>query len=419
MAADLHLNAFDTNPFPSSYHTDTNWPLLRESLAAMRKIDPKPDVVVLAGDFLAHNWGGKAHDAGFDATAAAEQTMRNIATEFNRAFPDAQFVIAMGNNDDPCGDYRTGPNSKYLAAVARAWEPLVNRHGGAPRFLRDFSYAGYYTVRLRSGERAVVLNDVYWSLFYRGCGRAQNVPAQELAWFGRTLRALKPGDRAVAIMHIPPGVDATATLIAHRFIVVPYWRENERAAFTGELTRNRAKLAFALAAHAHRMDFRTLGGVPMLVLPSISPIYSNNPTFVTMTIGAQDALQEYRAYSYDLQGGGWSQTFDYNAAFGERTFLDASLERVHDRIGSDEGFRMQWARAVTGDSYVWNDVRRSWRAYWCAQTESGARYITCAGDQRRTAVLPLLAVAAGAVVLLLAVWYSRRRRWKAKPEPGE
>lgn len=54
------------------------------------------------------------------------QIVTDLAKRFDATFPRAQSVIALGNNDSDCGDYGS-PSRAHLRAVARAWEPLVNR----------------------------------------------------------------------------------------------------------------------------------------------------------------------------------------------------------------------------------------------------------------------------------------------------
>ncbi|MFN2448340.1 MAG: metallophosphoesterase [Candidatus Baltobacteraceae bacterium] len=411
LVSDLHLNPFDRSPAAAAYGSDTNWPLLRSAIAAMRKAQPQPQAIVIAGDLLAHQWSAKAQAARQDPTRAAARAMSDIARAFNTAFPRAQFVLALGNNDDPCGDYRAAAGTPYLSAVARAWEPLVNRHGASPAFARDFSNTGYYTALLPGGVRMVVLDDVYWSLFFRPCRRGVNAGNAQMGWLDQTLRSLKPGESAVPLMHIPPGVDAVSTLLAQRFVIVPYWRADARVRFTRELARFASRIPFALAGHTHRTDFRLAGSTPLLIAAAISPIYSNNAAFMTLAVGARGALENYHVFSFDPRSGDWQQTFAFNRAYGVHGFNLKDVLRVHERIESDPALRRVWELSTVSNSDAWYSVRASWTAHWCAQTAVGGQYSACAGDQRRTAVLPVLAGMALVLAVLVAVWYSRKRLW--------
>ncbi|MGD1066145.1 MAG: hypothetical protein ABR975_04960, partial [Vulcanimicrobiaceae bacterium] len=53
--SDLHLDPRATSTVPASFGKDTNAALFRSALAAMRRADPDPPVVVIGGDFLAHD----------------------------------------------------------------------------------------------------------------------------------------------------------------------------------------------------------------------------------------------------------------------------------------------------------------------------------------------------------------------------
>ncbi len=414
LVGDLHLNPFDRSRVPNGYHSDPNALLVAGTIAAMRRADPAAPVVIIAGDFLAHQWAAKARAAGQDPTRAAQAAMSQIAHEFQTAFPRAQFLITMGNNDDPCGDYSTAPNSAYVAAVARIWAPLVNRNGAAPNFVREFSYAGYYTARLPNGTRAIVLNDVYWSLFFRQCGRGPNAGSAEMAWLEHSLAALAPEKRALLLMHIPPGVDPTATLIAQRFIVVPYWHGSIRAHFERLMLQFASHIPLAIAGHVHRADFRIVDGVPLLVASSVSPIYENNPSFEALRFSTDGTLRDSTTYVDDLTQNLWLKSGTFDAAFGARDLSAGSLQSLHDRLGADSGLRARWEHALVGDSDAWYGVRRTWAAFWCAQTELDGGYASCAGDQRRVTALLAAAGAAGAVVVLLVLWYSRKHLWKPK-----
>ena len=420
LVSDLHVNPFAGGAAPSDYKSDTNWALFDSTVKAMHRAAPDARVVIISGDFLAHKWGEKVSGAhsGLSAQAAALQTMSRIEKTFASAFPKAQFVIALGNNDDPCGDYRTAPETQYLAQLAKIWEPAVDRGGAAPQFAASFSRGGSYTVRLPvRGMRAVVLDDVYWSMFYRSCGRVRgNAPAAQLNWLSATLQKAAPHGRDVVIVHIPPGVDPTSTLITHRFVVVPFLSGGMNAGFLSTLAKHSRTIAFAIAGHMHRNGFRIPGGVPMVLAPSVSPIYENNPAFLRLQIGAGGVLQDYQMFAYSEDTGEWMQSFDFDSAYGAHGVTASQLAALHARIASDDGVRERWAHAAVAGAQNWTQIDGAWRAYWCGETEFGAQYVRCAGDQRRAAVLPAalaifaILVVLGIVALVLRLARQRRAR---------
>ena len=408
VASDLHVDPFDRNPMPSDYDFDTNWPLFYSALAAMHRTEPNPSVVILTGDFLAHHWFRKVRASGRNSTAfsAAKDTMAQIARSFAKTFPHSQFVIVLGNNDDPCGDYRSAPGTPYIAALAKIWEPLVNRRGAAPGFLRDFSHNGSYTARLPGTRlRAIALDDVPWSIVYRSCGRAkEDLPSEQQAWFARTLAATPNGTRNAVFLHIPPGVDANSTLLTHRFLVVPFMQPGQQARFLAQAGANAGKIAFEIGGHLHQNDFRLMAGVPLLIAPSISPIYKNSPAFLDLRVANEGTLRDYGMYAYDYDAQSWARVFDFDKTYGVNAFDAASLERAHRRIEDDPQAYEAWSNAQVAGSPHRQTTRDTWRAYWCAQELSGRGYTVCAGDQNRVALLPIaILLVCGLVVLAVTV----------------
>ncbi len=407
VVSDLHVDPFDRRSAPAWYTNDSNWALFDSTVAQMRKAAPHAKVVVIAGDFLVHHFASRVHQAQskVSVSGVAVQTMARVARSLGRAFPQAQFLITLGNNDDPCGDYRTAPDTPYLAAVARIWAPLVNRNGAAPQFERDFAHWGSYTARLPEPSlRAIVLDDVYWSIVYRPCSRAGiAAPGAQMDWFARELQTTPQRTKSVVLFHIPPGIDPSSTLSAHRLLIVPYWRDDMRTRFLTATSRNAGRMAFVIAGHTHRAGFRLAGGVPFLIAPAVSPVYSNNPSFAALSVGSDGTLQNYRLYAYDEPSRAWSQIFDFNHAYGVRGFTVASLTAAHSQIARDRAARRQWENAMVGDSQAY-EIDDSWRAFWCAQTELGRQYAGCAGDRKRAVILPIAAALIGAIVVLAVVW---------------
>src|SRR5450631_4733896 len=89
---DVHFDPKSKQLAPNLYG-DTDKALLDSALTEMHRIAPNPPVIVMAGDFLAHNF----------KRSSAAPTMIALAERFNRTFPRAQFVMALGNEDSPCG----------------------------------------------------------------------------------------------------------------------------------------------------------------------------------------------------------------------------------------------------------------------------------------------------------------------------
>jgi len=303
---DVHLDPFGDEP--TLYHeTDTSPKLWRSTVNAMRAELGDARVVIVGGDLLAHHWDSLARHAGADPTVAALETERGIVEDLSAAFPRAQFLFALGNNDDPCGDYRSETGGPYLKALASAFAPLVRRNGAAPAFETEFERGGYYEARLPNGERAIVLDSVFWSFIYGGAcqSNATGAGASELAWFDARLSHLPRGKRAIVLMHIPPGYDGASTAMTGAVWPIPFLHASDNAALLATFARYRKRIGFALAAHTHHFGRRSPGGVSMIVGSSISPVNHVTPAFYELDIAADGSLARTIPFGYDAVSETW------------------------------------------------------------------------------------------------------------------
>jgi hypothetical protein len=409
MVSDIHLNPFATTTFVRGQ--DTTPELWRATVREMHAVDGDAQVVIVGGDFLAHQFGSLARTAGQNPNDAGIAAMRGIASDLRRAFPHAQFLVTLGNNDDPCGDYRSDVGGSYLAALARIFSPLVNARGAAPQFASSFVRGGYYTVGLPiRGERGIVLNSVFWSFAYSGgcLGHSRNPGGEEMTW----LRPILGSGKNVVLMHIPPGYDAATTAGIHRFAAVPFLGNAYNAELLSLFAQDRAHVPFALAGHTHRYDFRIPGGVPMLIASAVSPIYRNNPAFYELDVNADGGLHDVVPFIYDPFAEVWERKQSFDSMYGIDGFIASDLRKASASIERDPSVRARWAAAY--DAWTWglDDIGQyPWRVFWCAQTELGTGYPRCAQTQRRTAVLfAAAAVVAVAVIVWLTLTVRRLRR---------
>jgi hypothetical protein len=406
--SDIHLKAVSKRPFPARAGHDTNAALFASSIAAMQRVDPHPPVVVVTGDLLAH---------GIDPHAAAA-TAELVARRLGRAFPHAQFVLALGNNDSACGDYALAPDAPFLRAVAAAWAPLVNRDGAAPDFARTFVRDGFYTARLPvAGLRAVIVDDVFWSpRYHAGCGPGGAIAATAMNELDAAMRRM-PGPLWV-LFHIPPGVDAFSTAhVVHDLAVVPFLDPGWRDRFLAALERRPGAVALAVGAHTHRFAYRIVDAsgarpVPMLLVPAISPIYGNAPSFLTADVRGGGVLAHVEEFSY--VEGAWTNTGGL-PSLGVEDVTAPNLLALQARLAQDAGLRATFARLYGGGGLT-EINERNWRIYWCAATAFGSTPFRACDRTGGFSVFTGRGVialgVAGAFVLLAAGsagWWLRRR----------
>lgn len=399
-------------PF-SNYGSDTNYALLESALEGMKNEISAPDVTIVSGDFLAHDFRKKFQavtklqdERSYDAFV--DKTITFLANEFVTAFPHSKFLPAIGNNDSYCGDYESEPNSPFLAHMAQAWSAAV---GASDRdaWRNQFSTGGYYTVPLPlANARAVVLNDVFWSQKYaNACGDKTSDPgADELSWLRMTLDGSGPRTPAWIIGHIPPGVDVFSTLnrgasdagvtmmLADRF--------NDGLL---EAIDDGQDVVMAVAGHTHMNSFRVIGPnpsdpvAPMLVVPSISPIYSNNPAFTMLDVDAASAaVLDSRTFVLDdlatLAKDGkhpakWRREYDFGSVFGHGTVDASRLEDVEQTMFRDDRVRMRFEQYYDSESGRVPITDPVWRAYWCGNIAlTPTAYTACAMPQIQRSMPP-------------------------------
>ncbi len=379
--------ATQANGRPSCYGDDTNAALLVSGLAEMRSIEPDPSVVLVPGDFLAHDFSkhfrGTSHRRDRATYGAfVLKTMDYLAAELHRAFPHAEILPTIGNNDGLCGDYNSTPNDVFLAHVARTWAPLVNVAGRAPDFVRTFSAGGYYEASLSAGGlRVVVPNSVFWSIHYQDrCDRTNPRPGDaELVWLEKTLRRHPAGERTWLMTHIPPGIDTFKTSLRFGIPSLLY-EARAQTRFLQAVNDERANVRVVLTGHLHDMWFRQSDAtsnrnVPIVIAPSLSPIFGNDPAFLELWLDPRTAgIADIRAYSLGGLLGEygrspvWHEAYDVNADYGLRGVTAASLADLHRREQSAPSLFRALDRNAASNGIARLVTGLDWRSSWCAET---------------------------------------------------
>ena len=411
--SDIHLKATHEHSPPSKFGDDTDLALFDSAIREMKAVDPHPPVVVVGGDLLDHHITRKA----------ATPTAILVAKRLNAAFPDAQFVLTLGNEDSACGDYALAPDSQFLRDMAAAWGPMIQRHGAAPAFRRTFTHDGFYTATLPIANlHAIVVNDVYWSpRYHAGCGPAGNIDMHAVNELDAALQHAH--GRVWVVMHIPPGIDAYSTAqLSHRTVIVPFLQPDMRDRVVAMLGRTPGQVALAIAGHTHKFAFRIVGAsgpnpVPMLLMPAISPIFDNGSAFLTADVTREGSLRDVRAFSY--VDNHWVHIGGM-ATLGVDVFTGTALVKLHERLDHDAALRERFARLYNTDGKV-EITERTWAVYSCAATAfstaafrtcddaGGISFITERGVKFALIVVATLVVLAGAFVW----WALRRRRLRA------
>jgi sphingomyelin phosphodiesterase acid-like 3 len=349
----------------STYGEDTNWKLLSSTLAAA-KAQPKPDFVLMLGDFLAHRLQAHFDDAASDHGDAAfraftAKTMRFLALQLEAAFPATPILPGLGNNDSDCGDYALRPGGTFLSDTFEIAASMIGPEGEAS-LRQSWQALGNYVVPNPAvkDHLIAVLNTNFFSANYKNtCGAASDAnPARAtLAWLRRVLSEAEAAHRKVWLAyHIPPGIDAFATarhdvcpIAPVTFFAEPYAHE-----FHALMERYRATVTASFAGHTHMDGFRLLADNGrafgfVMMNPAVSPIFGQNPAYRRVELDEDGTITDQSVYylaNLPASASGaapqWRLEMSFDRAWNLPRFDLSSLDALYRRLGSSAAARERW-----------------------------------------------------------------------------
>ena len=340
------------------YGKDSNYNLFVSALRHAARAAPEAEIILLAGDWLAHGFADTyyEHAGNRDPQGLYEfidKTIAFVTQRIREQFPYTALYPALGNEDSYCGDYELQPGGEFLRRTADTWKALFDDGDNERAFMRTFPRGGYYTVSAPGTpkHRVIVLNTVFFSASYSNqCGDSKDDPAgEEIRWLAAQLKDAAAKDEKVWLLyHIPPGIDAFGTATATSgTTVVPLWQAGYLESFLALLDQYRATIVFTLAGHTHADDFRlaldswTSHSSFLVVTPSISPVFGNNPGLQVLSYDRKSILGAGLRYP--------------PVRLGPRAF--AALARGVPLFSGLSFLPSHWERA--GDSFPVSPERRS------------------------------------------------------------
>ena len=394
---------------------DTPMPLLVSSLAAERAQMAKPLFVTVSGDLMAHQFDCKFRtlfpkSTEADYSAFAAKTVAFVALELHKTFPAAPIYFALGNNDSGCKDYAEDMNSAFLQGDGQSFAgDALNAANGAA-IAKEFSQLGDYTVALPAPfehTRLIVLQDIFESKRYANCDGTpdKTAAAKQIEWLRAELAAAAQKHEKVWVMaHIPPGIDAYST-----FSKGNVCGGGDPTMFLGSAALGDALAEYAgtvklgLFGHTQMDEMKLLHasagmGVPVKLVPSITPVNGNNPAFTVAKVDPKTALLvDYSVYaaSFALKDGQagvgsvWSKEYTYSSTYGMPDYSAQSLEKLTSGFKSDVEGSAKDSLAYENFYFVGDPkisanakaagLRLVWHGYACSMTEMNADdFRTCA-----------------------------------------
>lgn len=394
---------------------DTPYVLLRASLSAMHARQPDAKFMTVTGDLMAHGFPCRfaavfPGAASGDYEAFALKTIAFVMEELRHEFPAIPVYAALGNNDSGCEDYRLDPGSNF---VAQAGKILAQ---GLPasqqqQAIRQSAAGSYYSVTMAlpmREARIIAVNDLFLSPKYNTCAGKQDTSGAtaEMAWLEQQLSDARQLKQKVWIIgHIPPGVDPYSTVLKFRDVcggqspvlflasdrmadLMVEYADVVRLGIFGHTHMDEMRLlepsaGSALAAEGHR--------VAVKLVPSISPVDGNNPSFTVARVNPSTAqLQDYDVIAASNQTGvgtTWSTEYNFAKTYHQAVFSSATLKKMTDSFSKDRGANTLPSQAYIRDYFV-GDMSRAltpfWPTYVCAvqnHTTKGFAACVCSTPQ--------------------------------------
>jgi len=394
---------------------DTPYVLLRSSLQAMHARQPDAKFMMVSGDLVVHAFPCRyatllPNAAPADYQAFVVKTISFVMQELRAEFPGVPVYVSLGNNDSGCGDYKLDADSDFLAQTAKIVAeglPAAERANA----IKEFAEGGYYSIAMAEpmrNTRLIVVNDLFLSPKYTTCGGdADTAPAKaQMAWLERQLQQARESGQKVWVMgHIPPGIDPVSTVTELRDVCggqapVAFLSSDKMA---GLLVEYADVVRLGLFGHTHMDEMRLLepeGGepqnadahrVPVKVVPSISPVDGNIPSFTDARVNPSSAtLENYDVISASNRTGiatAWTAEYDFAKTYREPEFSSSSVKKLIDEFRADRSAAAAASQAYIRDYFV-GDMSPAlipfWPEYVCAlsnQTAKGFAACVCSPAQ--------------------------------------
>ena len=394
---------------------DSPYVLLHSSLQAMRSQQPDAKFITVSGDLIAHSFTCR-YSTLFPGSTVSEyqsfvlKTLSFVMGELRASFPGVPVYVALGNNDTPCGDYRLDTGSDFLVRTGR-----IIAEGLPPsqrqQALEAFAKGGYYSVKMGASmrdARLIVVNDLFLSPKYSTCSGSPDPAATttEMTWLQEQLaQARRLGQRVWVMGHIPPGVDPYSTVAKFKDICggeapVMFLSSDKLADLMIEYAD---VIRLGIFAHSHMDEMRLLEpqgsgprtssthSVAIKLVPSVSPVDGNNPTFIVAHVNRSSAvLQNYKVIVASNQTGTattWSMEYDYAQAYHEPQFSPSTVKKMIAEFEADRGAKTEASQEYIHNYYAGglsSELTPFWPLYVCSLANHTAKaFAACACSSGR------------------------------------
>jgi sphingomyelin phosphodiesterase acid-like 3 len=346
----------------------------------MRSKQPDAKFIMVSGDLMAHAFSCRYSALVPGSTpgnyeAFVLKTLSFVAGEIRASFPGTPVYVALGNNDSVCGDYQLDPDSDFLARtgkIAAEGLPQSQRQD----VIESFAKGGYYSITMAEpvqATRLIVVNDLFQSPQYKTCAGKPDpaAAAEEMAWLEQQLAlARRSGQRVWVMGHIPPGIDPYSTVAKFRNVCagelpVMFLSSDKMADLMVEYAD---VIRLGIFAHTHMDELRLLGPddsqpqsvgehrVAIKMIPSISPVDGNTPSFTIARVNRSSAaLENYDVIEASNKtgiGAAWTMEYDYAETYHEAQVSSSNVNELIEKFHADGGAKTEASKAYLRNYFV-------------------------------------------------------------------
>jgi sphingomyelin phosphodiesterase acid-like 3 len=400
--------------------------LLKSALQAAKAQAADAKFVTVSGDLIVHELDCRyraalhldkatSDDQSISAPFAEKATVF-VMRQVEATFPKIPVYLALGNNDSRCNHNRLDVHDAYLKATG---QPVIDGLVGvnaAERVLALSTYqaSGYYAVTMAAPmkkTRLLVLDDVYMMSQYANCeadAKDRKGAEEQLRWLGTELDASRQrGERVWVLGHVPPTVSPDKALTKMKALCASSGTTGiSTFLYSDELTdlleAHADVITLAIFGHTHMDELHLLEaknaakgvGVPMKVVPSVSPVDGNLPSVTVARVSPASAqLTDYSVYVASNATGvttTWSKEYGFDETYRETSFTAASLEDLIGRFRADLPGTSPESQAYEHHFYKGGGLPtlalgQYWQAYACSldnPTAKGFKSCACAAPAR-------------------------------------
>ena len=367
---------------PSTWGSDTNYPLFARSLAAIGERQQAASVAIFTGDILRHDFASTFYELSGtedeeEMQAFANKTVAFFVSQVRASLGATPVLFCLGNND-AYADYDIEPNGAFLANTAEVfYADFIGSAAESDAFLATYRAGGYYSAApLGAGLRVIALNTVLFSK--NAVGNVTAAAEEELGWFENELAtASAAGERVWILLHVPPGINIHSTRSrvssdGHISSASLFWEPEYQAQFLASLDAHADIIDWMLGGHTHMDEYR-LPVEALDITPAISPIDGNDPGFRVFSIPAGSfAPTDYAAYTYSLSllPASFSKYYTFSTAYALSGDLSALLAQLDPLLVSDPGRQGTYRDNYYSGHDAANLITDlNWPVSWCGIAE--------------------------------------------------